>query len=429
MAGGKGVRLSSVTNDEIPKPMVRLLGKPVLEHQIEVLKRNGITKLFISVGYLGNKIEEYFGTGDKFGVEIEYIREDMPLGSAGSLFYVKDRIDDDFLVVFGDTIFDISIDLMHEFHIKKNAVATLFVHPNSHPYDSDIVVTDDDSKVIKFDSKNNVRNYFYDNCVNAGFYMFSSEVLKYFTELRKMDLEKDLLFDLCGENGNVFAYLSTEYIKDVGTPDRLDQVEKHIETGLVSGRNLSNKQKCIFLDRDGVLNKVNGFINSPDQLDLEDDAVDAVSVINNCGYLAVVITNQPVVARGMCTLETLHDINKKLQTLLGREHVYVDDIFMCLHHPDKGYPEEDPTYKIECDCRKPKPGMILNAAAKYNIDLSKSWFIGDRTTDVLCGINAGVKTVLLKTGEAGADKTYDVVPDLITDNLLDAVNMIVNGEV
>jgi histidinol-phosphate phosphatase family protein len=243
-----------------------------------------------------------------------------------------------------------------------------------------------------------------------------------------MDLEKDLLFGLCGENGSVYAYLSTEYIKDVGTPDRLEQATWHMEKGLVADRNLSLPQKCIFLDRDGVLNKYAGLISSPMQLELEDTAVEAVSEINDSGYLAIVITNQPVVARGLCTIDEVNEIHKKLQTLLGREHVYVDDIFFCPHHPDKGYPEENTDYKIICNCRKPKTGMITAAVERYNIDICSSWFIGDTTTDIMTGRNTGLKTILVKTGEAGTDKKHEISPDFIADNLLEAVKLIIYGE-
>ena len=424
MAGGRGTRLFSVTNDEIPKSMALLNSKPILEYQIDALKNNGITEIIIVIGHLGEKIQAYFGDGKRFGIHIKYIVENEPLGSAGSLYYLRSCVSDDFILIFGDIIFDISIHSMYNYHQDKGALVTLFTHPNAHPYDSDLVVADHKGEVIHFDSKHNKRNYYYNNCVNAGIYIFSPKIFLYVTEPVKLDLEKDLLFKLCDNGANVFSYSSTEYVKDVGTPDRLQKTQKDIERGLVARKNLSLPQKCVFFDRDGVLNRHIGLLYDAEQLELEKAVVEAIAEINSSEYLAIVVTNQPVVARGLCNIETVDGIHKKLQTLLGENHVYVDDILFCPHHPDKGYPKENPDYKVDCACRKPKTGMLETAAGKYNIDLVKSWLIGDTTTDIMTGKNAGVRTVLVKTGEAGADGKYRAEPDYVADNLLDAVRYV-----
>jgi len=425
MAGGKGTRLLELTKDELPKPMFPVNGKPILQWQIECLRRNDITKICLVIGHLGEKIKEFFGDGSEFGVELSYFTEDVPLGTAGALAHIRDFLSDDyFLLVYGDVIFDIDTSRMEAFHTGKRAEATLFVHPNSHPYDSDLVILDSDGLVIGFDSKKNVRSYWYENMVNAGFYILSNEICKDIPENKKTDLEKEILFKNCGVDTNIYGYVSTEYIKDAGTIDRIHRVEADIKSGAVAAKNLSKPQKCIFLDRDGVLNKYVGLLHEPERLTLEDTTVDAVAKINTSQYLAIVITNQPVVARGLCSIEDVDDIHKKLQTLLGQNHVYLDDLFYCPHHPDKGYPEENPDYKIECECRKPKTGMLKDAAAKYRIDLTKSWFIGDTTVDIKTGKNAGVKTILVKTGEAGGDGKFNVTPDHVADNILDAVEYI-----
>ena len=193
MAGGKGTRLKEITKDEIPKPMAKILDKPILEYQIEVLRENNILELIIVIGHLGNKIKEYFKDGRDFGVDITYIEEKEPLGTAGAFYYLKEYIKEDFILLFGDLIFDIYLKRMIDFHVKKDSFATLFVHPNSHPYDSDIVLMDKDSKIVGFDSKNNIRDYFYDNCVNAGIYIISNKLLNKIDKLQKIDLEKDIL--------------------------------------------------------------------------------------------------------------------------------------------------------------------------------------------------------------------------------------------
>lgn len=126
-----------------------------------------------------------------------------------------------------------------------------------------------------------------------------------------------------------------------------------------------------------------------------DGVAEAIRKINESGYLAIVTTNQPVIARGEVSFEELEEIHNKMETLLGKEGAYLDAIYYCPHHPHKGYEGERPELKIECDCRKPKPGMLLNAAADFNIDLSQSWMVGDGENDVKAGLNAGCKTALI----------------------------------
>jgi len=428
MAGGKGTRLLELTKNEIPKPMMPVNGKPILQWQIECLYRNGITDICIVVGYLGEKIIEFFGDGSEFDVNLTYFTEDIPMGTAGALAHIKHLISGDyFLLVYGDVIFDIDISRMEAFHKQKNARATLFVHPNSHPFDSDLVILGDDSCVIGSDSKKNIRSYWYENMVNAGFYIISKDICDGIPKTGKTDLEKDILFKNCGKDSHIYGYISTEYIKDAGTIDRINRVEADIKSGVVAAKNLSKKQKCVFLDRDGVLNKLIGLLYDIDKLDLEDTAAEAIAKLNTSEYFAVVITNQPVVARGLCDIKDVDEIHKKLQTLLGQQHVYLDDLLYCPHHPDKGYPEENPVYKIDCECRKPKPGMLMTAAVKHNIDLTKSWFIGDTTVDIKTGQDAGLKTVLVKTGEAGGDGKFDVTPDYVADDVLAAVEHILKS--
>lgn len=427
MAGGKGTRLRSITNDEIPKPMAPIAGKPILQWQIECLRRSGVTDILLIIGYLGEKIEAYFGSGADFGVRIDYFREEQPLGTAGALAEVADRLEEDFLLVFGDTIFDISIPRMMAFHREKQAEATLFVHPNSHPFDSDIVLRDETQRVCGFLSKHDTRTDWYDNCVNAGFYIVNKRLCGRIVRGEKTDLEKQVLRPLARQGGAVYAYLSPEYIKDVGTPERITAAAGELERGVVAARNLEKKQKCVFLDRDGTVNQYRGLISTPEQLELEPCAAEAIRLLNRSGYLAVVVTNQPVVARGMCSVEDVENIHRKLSTLLGQEGAYLDGIVFCPHHPDKGYPEENPAYKIPCRCRKPDIGMLTACAERFNIDLAQSWMVGDTTVDLQTGLNAGTHTALVLTGEAGRDGKYDVQPQRTGADLLDVVKQIIGG--
>lgn len=280
---------------------------------------------------------------------------------------------------------------MLEYHQSKHADATLFLHPNDHPYDSDIVDLDSEGKVRKFFNKPHTEDFISHNMVNAALFIFSPKVLDKIEVGVKSHIEKNVL-PACLEAGmNLYGYVSFEYIKDMGTPDRYYAVCEDVRSGKVARMNRIYSRPAVFLDRDGVISKEVDLLCKPEQLELIEGAGEAIRYINGKGYLAIVVTNQPVIARNLCSLEELDFIHAKLETLLGHERAYVNAIYYCPHHPDSGYPEERKEYKIKCDCRKPAPGMLLKAAKDWNIDLSKSYMIGDRPSDVKAGENAGCK--------------------------------------
>lgn len=420
MAGGKGTRMSSVVSD-IPKPMIKIAGKPVLEHELECLRDQGFTDFILTVNHLGNAIVNYFGdghgispaTGKPFGVTIEYYFEEQPLGNAGALFKIKDKLTDDFLLLNADSVFDVDFKRFVNYHKKSGALVTLFTHPNNHPYDSGLIIADENGSVKTWLTKEDKRNYYYRNRVNAGLHVISPKVLNTEMTIQKVDLDRQLLKPLAG-SGKMFVYDSSEYVKDMGTPERYEIVCRDFQKGKVHAKNLKNKQKAIFLDRDGTINKFVGFLRCVNEFVLLPGVAEAIRMINELGYLVIVVTNQPVIARGEVGLEELYTIHNKMETLLGREGAYVDRIYYCPHHPDKGYEGERIEYKIECDCRKPKPGMLLKAVEDFNIDLSKSWIVGDGENDIKAGIAAGCKTALIGKDNFGQDLTVESLHEFVS---------------
>lgn len=424
LAGGKGTRLSSVTKNEIPKPMALINGKPILEHAILNLKEFGISTFYISVGHLHKKIEEYFKDGKNLGVNINYVVENEPLGSGGALYYVKDKIKEDFLVCSGDAIFSVDLSKMYQFHKSKNAKITLLAHPNLHPYDSDLVFINKNNLVTQLNLKNSPRDFYYKNLVNAGMFIISPKALEYFKSLRNVNMEHDFVSHFIEEE-QVYAYVSCEYIKDVGTPERFMLAEKDLQSGLVFSKNLKNKQKAIFLDRDGTINIFKNFIKNASEIELISGTADAIKLINNSGYLAIVVSNQPVIARGEATFEDVDYCFNKIETLLGESGAYLDGIYYCPHHPHKGYAGEIKDLKIICDCRKPNIGLINKAKEDFNLDLSKCFMVGDSNLDIQTAINANIKSIRVKTG---VREESPLKADFTFNNLLEAMKEILKGE-
>ena len=424
MAGGRGTRIAELFPN-IPKPLISVAGMPILEREIRSLCTQGFKDIILTVGYLADKIIAYFGDGSQFGAKIDYFVEESPLGNAGALFRLREKIgDESFLLLNADAAFDVDFNRMVAFHQNHGGLVTLFTHPNSHPYDSGLIIADENGHVEKWLAKEDERPQWYDNRVNAGLHVIDPKVLD--IDLKsleinkesgfpqgKVDLDRQILKPLCGSN-MMFCYDSPEYVKDMGTPERFHQVEADYKNGVVQAKNLTNKQKAIFFDRDGTINKYVGFLRNIDDFELIEGVAEAIKLINQSGYLAIVVTNQPVIARGEVTWEELNEIHKKMATLLGKEGAYVDGIYICPHHPDKGFEGERPEYKIDCDCRKPKPGLLLQAAKDFNIDLSESYMIGDSHRDVEAGENAGVKkSILIKENNENA--LLSIINEIIKD--------------
>jgi mannose-1-phosphate guanylyltransferase / phosphomannomutase len=425
LAGGKGTRMGDLTR-EIPKPLIAIAGKPILEHQIELVKRYGHTDIILLTGYRGEKIRDYFGNGSRWGVTIRYQQETKPLGTGGALRAVENMLDSSFFVLYGDIIMDIDLDEVAAFHARKNPSATLVVHPNSHPYDSDLLEMDGEDRITAFHRKPHAPGRYHHNLVNAGAYVISRELLNTIPAGTFSDLGRDIFPPLTDDRKALAGYRTAEYLVDVGTVDRLQMVTADVVSGKVARLNRKKLRRAVFLDRDGVINEERDPVAAPEKLNLLPGVVDAIKKINRSEFCAVVVTNQPMIAKGFATENDLDRIHAKLETLLGAEHAYLDRMYHCPHHPEKGFAGERPELKIPCECRKPSPGMVYKAASDLNLDLSNSYMVGDQTVDVQTGINAGCRTIMVKTGYAGSDRKYSCRPDAVVDTLSDAVESILS---
>ncbi|MEX2213756.1 MAG: D-glycero-beta-D-manno-heptose 1,7-bisphosphate 7-phosphatase [Phycisphaeraceae bacterium] len=429
LAGGRGTRMGDLARD-LPKPMIPIAGKPILEHQLAIAKRHGIRDVVLLTGHMAEAIEHHFGDGSRLGLNITYSREEQPLGTAGAMKAIESHLTEDFLVFYGDTLFDLDLDALIAHHRAKKAIATLVVHPNDHPHDSDLVEVDGDDRITVMHRKPHPRDVYRRNLVSAALYVMSPKVLQSVTPDISSDFGRDIFPQLAREQAAIYAWNTPEYIKDVGTPHRLKEVERDLINGKVARMNRRHARPAIFLDRDGVINEDHpDMVRTPDDFHLLPGVAEAVKKINKSDYVAVLVTNQPMIAKGFASEADLDAIHAKLDTLLGERGAYLDRIYYCPHHPEAGFEGERIELKIECDCRKPKAGMLTRAAKEMNIDLSRSAIVGDRSVDIEAGRRAGVRTVLVRTGQAGGDGKINVQPDDVADDLAQAVDLILSSAV
>lgn len=417
LVGGKGTRLGL---GDLPKPMVDMHGVPLLERMVYGLAAQGVRQFIFLAGHGAEYIREHFASHTPEGANIEVVTEDAPMGTAGSFHQLRDRLNGPFLVIYGDLLFESDVARFLAFAEEKGGAGTLYVHPNDHPEDSDLVDVDDDGKVLAFISKPH-QNPDCGNLVNAAMYLFSPEVLDYLPPAtgEVVDWGHDVLPAIVDAGKHVlFAYRGTEYLKDIGTPKRIERGRRDFAAGTVRARCYNQPQRAIFFDRDGVLNREIDGVFKPEMLEVFPGVGEALSQVNKSGLLAIGVTNQPAIAKGFMSFEDLRDVHKKLDWGLSAEGGYLDDLLYCPHHPEKGFEGERAELKHDCDCRKPKPGMLTEAAKRHNIDLSRSFMVGDHARDIEAGLAVGAECWIV--GGATHASAFQA------DTTADAINAILN---
>ena len=428
LAGGKGTRLSERLGN-LPKPLVDICGIPLLERQIQLILKYGFESVLILINHRAEDIIKFCKTKDNWGIKIQCIDDGTPKGTAGAVLQAFNFLDTEFLLMYGDIMLNVDIRRFHQYHLtEQEAAATLFLHPNDHPHDSDLVDVDEHGYITNFHPYPHDSTRYYQNLVNAGLYWVRKFSLEKWRDSSNgvLDFGKHLFPAMLNSGQKLRGYNSPEYIKDCGTPARLDKVCADFLSGKIQLSSFDHKQRAVFIDRDGTINEEVDHLISVDQLKLLPNVGQAIRRLNHSGYRICVVTNQPVIARGECSLDNLKQIHNKLETLLGCEGAYVDRIYYCPHHPEKGFPGEIPELKIDCECRKPKPGLIDSAVVELNISRGDSWMIGDTTADMLAAQRAGLKSILVETGYAGLEQKYWVTPDFIVPNLDAGVSFILD---
>ena len=423
LAGGKGTRLASRLNGR-PKPLIEVCGQPLLGRQLDILGREGIDDVVVLVNHEAGQIGDFLTTRSS-GPAVRLIDDGEPRGTAGAALACLADLEDRFVVVYGDTLFDVDIRAMVADHVAHKAAATLLLHPNDHPADSDLVEIDEDGYVTAFHSYPHPPGAELRNLVNAALYVCDKAALQpYMDAAPPLDFAKDLFPRMLAGGARIRGYVSFEYIKDLGTPKRLDKVERHLSTGVVARARREAPQKVVFVDRDGTLNQLRDYVRTPDDLEMIAGAAEGVRLLNEAEFRVFVVTNQPVLARGECDLPTMARIHARMESRLGEAGAYLDGIEFCPHHPDGGFDGEVTALKGPCDCRKPGLGMFEAVGGALTIDPARSWMVGDSTADILAGTRFGLRTILVRTGEAGLDGKWQADAEFEVSDFAEAVELI-----
>lgn len=427
LAGGKGTRLASVLGG-LPKPLADVGGTPLLGHQLNLLMRHGFEEAVLLVSHGADHIATWLATHPP-GIRVRLVDDGTPRGTAGAVLAALDTLEDDFLVLYADTM--VWVDLtrfVNWHHADPEAAASLFLHPNDHPADSDLLELDATERVLRIHPYPHPDGTFLPNLVNAALYVVRREALRPWADATPpLDFAKDLFPRMLQAGLVLRGYNSPEYIKDAGTPSRLEKVRKAWADGAIARASLETPQRAVLIDRDGTLNHESGHVTRAEDLHVYDFAGPALRRLNDSEWRTVLVTNQPVLARGDTSDAELRRIHARLDTELARDGAYLDRAYVCPHHPDKGFPGEVTALKIACDCRKPEPGLILRAASELNLDLRESWFVGDSSADLGAAERAGVTSILVETGSGGLDGRYPFEPGFTVPNFAAAVDLVLDG--
>jgi mannose-1-phosphate guanylyltransferase/phosphomannomutase len=405
LAGGLGTRMKDVT--PTAKCLLKIRGKSILEWQVKFFSAHGVSKFLLLLGYAAHDVLlEAAVIAERYGVNIEVEIEDQPLGTGGALLHALPRTNEIFFLTHGDLILDTQLRGLIEAIKSADFDVSLLYHPTNHPDDSDLIQVQNHDTVVKIVTKPH-NEYLGRSLGNAGVYAFRrSALLEYSRSLEvgfgRYDLDRQLLPKLLANQARIAAIRNVGFVKDVGTPERYDYVESNWESLM----DVPGRRPAIFLDRDGTLNELQGFITTPQQIKLVKDAAQVVAEFRRLGFWVLVITNQPVIARGEVSVEGLDEIHGKVERGLLNCGTIVDDFFYCPHHPEAGFEGEVPELKIACKCRKPEVGLIEKAKTIYPIDMSKSWMIGDSWRDAQLARAVGIRSILLSEdgdGKVSAD--------------------------
>jgi histidinol-phosphate phosphatase family protein len=429
IAGGSGTRAAAMTGDRFPKALLPVAGVPIICRQMRVLRREGVTRLSVLAGHLGDRMRSALEPeAAALGLELRIVVEPKPLGTAGCLTALAPPARE-MLIVYGDMLFDIALAPFLEFHRQKNVLLTVVAHPNDHPRSSDLIV-EHDGLVQQILPRGRPRPHDQRNLVPAGVYLASPAFFAKLEPGAKADMINDVLPGLIAAGLPVAAYNTPEYLRDIGSPARHALAERDLQAGGVEALDRAHPRPAIFFDCDGVLNEEPGEpgIVAPDDVKPILGAGAAVRRARLAGLLTVAVTNRPQVAKGLMTFEGLDHVLGRLEALLAEDGGVLDRIYFCPHYPHSGFEGEIAALKIRCECRKPGTLMLRQALADLPIDRLRSMLIGDSLRDIGAARGIGIWAYGVRTGYGCRDHErfrreagVPPVPDMMFETVSEAV--------
>lgn len=384
LAGGIGSRLRPLT-DKIPKPMLPMNGRPFLAYLIDILRENGIRNIVLLLGYLAEKVIEYFGTGSEFGVSIQYSVGDVSFETGTRIRNAGPLLLDHFLLLYCDNFWPLNIQEMLKFYNRDPCLASVTVYKNEDNITKNNVVVDGAGYIIRYDRTRKDSEL---NGVDIGFFLVDKQVFD-FMPASNFSFEEVVLPALVSRR-QLRGYLTDHRYYSIGSLDRLPLTEQFLRN-----------RKAIVLDRDGVINRKPRrweYVTKWEEFEFLPGAIEGIRLLNNKGFSVFIATNQAGIARGLMSESDLKEIHTRMRGEIKKKGAVIDGIYYCPHGWDDG-----------CECRKPKPGMFLQISRDHGIDLSKTLFVGDDERDFQAGEAAGCFTILLNEEKGLFDiaKTLD----------------------
>ena len=418
ICGSKGTRLKS-TIGNTPKALVKFNKKENLRRQIEILKKNGVKNFVFLVNNFEHEISSYLKKNfkDKFIIH----KDKDYFGTGGCLYSARNFLKKKFLIIYSDIYFDFNFKRFVNKSIKKKSILSCVVHANDHPQDSDTVDLDNNFYIKKINKKNSGEDKI-NNAISGVYFANKNFLYKFkFIKNNNYDLVNDVVVKLLKKKCNIFAYKSIEYIKDFGTPERINTVTKDIKKNKIKNLNYFYKTKAVFLDRDGVINYENSEPKNLKNFKIFPSALIAIKKLNDNKIPCFIVSNQSGLAKGQFNLSEFFKVIFKLDKKLSEIGAYVDDFLICPHFTKLKYTNTNESFFS--NHRKPNPGMIKTLSKRYGINMKKSFMIGDSDRDILAGKKAGLKTILVASPKI-KDYKLNIYPNYKKNNLYDAVNLV-----
>lgn len=383
-AGGYGKRLAPFT-DTNPKPMYPVAGKPYIEHLILQVKSFGIRDVILLLGYLPEKIMDYLGDGSRYDMQIRYVVTDVECETEKRILAAKDILADHFLMMYCDNFCPIDFNRLVSDAEKNDALIQITAYANKEGYTKNNLKIDKNGKIAAYDKKR-IRTDLAG--VDIGYAILDKRILDLTNEYNA-NFEA-VVYPQVVEQGSMYATVTEHRYYSIGSFERIQLTEEFFK----------NKD-FVFLDRDGTLNvrpPKACYVEKPEDFVWLSGAIDAVKKLNDAGVLVFLISNQPGIARGRLTEETLAAIHDRMNADLEATGAHIDRIYYCPHNWDEG-----------CDCRKPKPGMLYQAQREFSLNLPHGFLVGDDERDIEAGEVAGCRSILVSDEYSVLDAVNDIL--------------------